>query len=212
MAKVPVERDPRHCRRPPAPCDRDVEERQPKQPRTVGGIVNAQQASKPIVVGVDGSPYSTPALRWAVNEAARRGCAVRALMVWHANAMLAAGRPTTLGIATQLPGEPSSDYEKLLAETVSEAIGERTDVPIDAEVVRGGPPESLTKASEDAQLLVLGSHGRGRLAESILGSVAQYCVKHAGCPVLIIPARLADCDTEHHTPTAPGGYQPGPLL
>ena len=55
-----------------------------------------------------------------------------------------------------------------------------------AEVVNGHPAEVLLHAAAGADLLVLGSRGHGRFAEALLGSVAQHCVHHAHCPVLII--------------------------
>ena len=154
--------------------------------------MNAETSIKPIVVGVDGSRYSREALRWAWDEAERRGCSVRALMVWHTEAVIAAGRPTIVGLGTQLPGDPGPEYLQLLDDTVREVLGERGDPGVDAELVRGGPPEVLVRASADAQLLVVGSHGHRRWVEAVLGSVAQYCTRHAACPVVVIPARLVD--------------------
>jgi nucleotide-binding universal stress UspA family protein len=53
-------------------------------------------------------------------------------------------------------------------------------------VVCDQPALRLVKQAEKAQLVVVGSHGRGRLAESILGSVAQTVIHHAECPVLVV--------------------------
>jgi nucleotide-binding universal stress UspA family protein len=184
--------------------------------------MNSEASTTPIVVGVDASPYSQAALRWAVEEAVRRNCPVRALMVWHTEPILAAGRPTIMGLATQLPGEASPLYRRQLEGAVHDVLGERDAPRVDAELVCGGPPEVLVQASAGAQLLVLGSHGHGRLVEAVLGSVAQYCVRNAACPVVVIPAKVASQDVQDaelpaDTGTAlnapaPLSPTPGPLL
>jgi nucleotide-binding universal stress UspA family protein len=175
-----------------------------------------ENSSKPIVVGVDGSRYSREALRWALEEANRRDCPVRALLVWHADPMVAAGRPTTIGVGTQLSADPGSDYLRTLDNTVRGVLGEHDDPRLSAEVVHGATVDVLTAASTDAQLLVLGSHGHGRLFEAALGTVSQHCVRHAACPVVIIPAGLAPADVGEETArpatAVPMTYGPGPLL
>ena len=170
-------------------------------------------ASKPIVVGVDGSRFGHEALRWALAEAERRDCTVRALMVADIAPVAAAGRPTTVGLATTLAGQPGQEHLRRLEETVKAVLGDTDDPRLTAEVVRGGAPETLCAASTEAQLLVVGSHGRSGLAEAVLGSVAHYCVRHASCPVLVIPAALAD-PAVRTAPVAyePMTYGPGPLL
>ena len=184
--------------------------------------MNFEASAGPIVVGVDASPYSRAALRWAVEEAVRRDCPVRALMVWHTEPILAAGRPTIMGLATQLPGEAGPQYRRLLEDAVHDVLGERDAPRVDAELVRGGSPEVLVQASAGAQLLVLGSRGHGRLAGAVLGSVAQYCIRNAACPVVVIPAKVAgqnveDAEFPAGTGTAlnapvPLSPTPGPLL
>ena len=61
------------------------------------------------------------------------------------------------------------------------------DVPVSAEVLQERPALALTGMAQtrSADLLVIGSHGKGELAGLHLGSVAGYCVHHAPCPVLI---------------------------
>ena len=51
-----------------------------------------------------------------------------------------------------------------------------------------GPAKGLSDLSREAQLVVVGSHGRGRLADSVLGSVSQNLIHHADCPVLVVRA------------------------
>ncbi len=176
-----------------------------------------QNDTQSIVVGMDGSRFGREALRWALDEGARRNCAVRAVMVAHVAPVAAAGRPTTVGMGTALGGLPGQDHLRRLEETVAAVLGAHDDPRLNAELVYGSPPEALSAASRDAQLLVLGSHGHGQLFEAVLGSVSQYCVRHASCPVVVIPGRLAEPaePVSHAAPPAepqPLSYGPGPLL
>jgi len=179
--------------------------------------VTAQHSGEgPIVVGVDGSRFGREALRWALAEAQRRDCGVRALMVAHTAPAAAAGRPTTMGMATTLSAQAGPEYLGRLADTVRAVLGDHVDARLAAEVVRGGPPETLCAASEGAQLLVVGSHGHGAVFEAVLGSVARYCVRHASCPVVVIPAGLAEPAEQRDEETVGGpeplSYGMGPLL
>jgi len=176
-----------------------------------------QNEAPPIVVGVDGSRFGREALRWALEEGARRACPVRAMMVAHVAPVAAAGRPTTMGMGTALGGLAGEDHLRRLEETVQAVLGEHDDPRLTAEVLRGSPPEVLCAASRDARLLVLGSHGHGQLFEAVLGSVSQYCVRHASCPVVVIPVRMAEPAEPVSHAAAPAqpeplSYGPGPLL
>jgi len=170
--------------------------------------------SKPIVVGVDGSRFGREALRWALAEGKRRDCAVQALLV--ADIAPVAGRPTTVGMATTLAAQPGQEHLRRLEETVKAVLGETDDPRLTAEVVRGSASETLCVASREAQLLVVGSRGRGALVEAVVGSVARYCAHYASCPVVVIPAGLADpgeeAVREPLTGYEPMSYGPGPLL
>ncbi len=138
-----------------------------------------------IVVGVDGSPISKKALRWAVGQARLTGATVDAVIAWqipeamHGNAW-----------AALLVEEPSFGVlaEKELTEAISEVAGPEPDVTINPVVVQGWPAEVLLKAAEGADLLVVGSRGRGGFASVMLGSVSQNCAHLATCPLLIIRA------------------------
>jgi nucleotide-binding universal stress UspA family protein len=77
----------------------------------------------------------------------------------------------------------------VLEEALGKAIGDRDPgVTIEREVVEGSPADVLLRAAADADLLVVGSHGRGGFAGLLLGSVSQQCAHHAPCPVVIVRA------------------------
>jgi nucleotide-binding universal stress UspA family protein len=78
--------------------------------------------------------------------------------------------------------------EKELTEAISETAEPNPEVVINPVVVEGWPAEVLLNAAEGADLLVVGSRGRGGFASALLGSVSQNCAHHATCPLLIIRA------------------------
>jgi nucleotide-binding universal stress UspA family protein len=135
-----------------------------------------------IVVGVDGSPSSRAALRWAVRYAGLSGGTVHAVMAWYV--------PSTLGSYPWASLDEADDLHENSLKALQEVV--RAEVEADdshltsAEVLNGHPAEVLLRAAADADLLVLGSRGHGRFADALLGSVAQHCVHHAHCPVLIM--------------------------
>ena len=138
-----------------------------------------------IVVGVDGSPISKLALRWAVKQARLTGASVDAVIAWqYPEAM------TGHAWAAMLVEEPGFDVlaEKELTEAISEIAGPDPDVTINPVVIKGYPAEVLLDAAEGADLLVVGSRGRGGFASALLGSVSQHCAHHATCPLVIIRA------------------------
>ena len=133
-----------------------------------------------IVVGVDGSPSSRQALRWAVRQAALTGAVVDAVIAWHDPASYA-------GYAWLIAD--TSDAEaaaKTLSETVDSTIAAGRGVTIRQRVVEGGAACVLLDAAHGADLLVVGSRGHGGFAGMPLGSVSQHCVHHSPCPVVIV--------------------------
>lgn len=151
-----------------------------------------ENSTKPIVVGIDGSMYSRAALRWALDEGARRDCAVHAITIAPDAPITAPAHPTIAGLGLALPSSgPDQKYLLRLEKTVREVLGDHDDPRLSAELVQGSPAEALCAASVDAQLLVLASHGHGRLFEAVMGTVEHYCTRHALCPVVVIPGQLA---------------------
>jgi nucleotide-binding universal stress UspA family protein len=144
-----------------------------------------QMDQRRIVVGVDGSPTSRQALRWAVGQAALTGATVEAV---HALEI-----PVTDGWAPMfdLVEHLSKAAEHMLAGAVAETARAHPTVVVRARVIEGHPATVLLSAAEGADLLVLGSRGHGGFVGALLGSVSQHCAHHATCPVVIIRDRQA---------------------
>lgn len=132
-----------------------------------------------IVVGVDGSPSSKAALRWAVRHARLTGARVEAVAAWQF--------PTYYGWDL-LPD--SADIESTARSMLEEAIAGiatlAAGVKIQPMVRQGNAAQVLLDDAKGAGLLVVGSRGHGGFTEALLGSVGQHCVHHATCPVVVI--------------------------
>ncbi|MEQ0557998.1 universal stress protein [Amycolatopsis sp. NEAU-NG30] len=156
-----------------------------------------------IVVGVDHSAVSVAALRWAVSEAAVSGRQVVALRAWTFEPVY------DLGAAVAGTPQAVADRERRQLEEVVAEVAQ-PGVTVRAELVEHSAAVALEEASKTASMLVLGSHGRGRLLKLLVGSVAEHCLREAGCPVVVIPARTVPEPEREAEPAAT--YYPGPLL
>ncbi len=137
-----------------------------------------------IVVGVDGSPESHEALRWAVREARLRGATLRVVHAWLMPVAFAGGAP---GFALPVTHtEFEQDGRRVLNEALAAAADEVAGVELERQVVEGSAARCLVRAAEGADLLVVGSRGHGGFAGLLLGSVGQQCAHHAPCPVVIV--------------------------
>jgi nucleotide-binding universal stress UspA family protein len=132
-----------------------------------------------VVVGVDGSPASEKALRWAADYAGLVGGGVRVVCVWHL--------PTGYGYAPEYAGADFEAQARLgVEETVARVLGPEPGAPVSIRVVRGHPAAVLVEESRKADLLVLGGRGLGAFTGMLLGSVSQHCTHHAACPTLVV--------------------------
>jgi nucleotide-binding universal stress UspA family protein len=84
------------------------------------------------------------------------------------------------------PGEQREAAMAVLARTIK-TVSLPAGVSVASEAVQGRAAEVLAAAAHDGDLLVVGSHGHGRLYHSALGSVSDACVCKAGCPVVVVP-------------------------
>lgn len=150
--------------------------------------MSAREGEKPrIVAGVDGSPSSIEALRWAVRQAELTGGTVDAVITWQ-YPMAAGG----LGWAPT-SGLDDTDYAELAAKALNAAVSEvdpAATAPVHQVVLAGNPAQALIDTAVGAELLVVGSRGHGGFTEALLGSVSQRCVHHARCPVVVVHSSI----------------------
>jgi nucleotide-binding universal stress UspA family protein len=132
-----------------------------------------------IVVGVDGSPASIGALKWALDQAALTGAAVEAINAWQ-YAQVLGGQASAIGVNF------SATAEQILQNAV-ESVGASTE-SVTTRTVLGHPVQVLVDASGDADLLVVGSRGHGGFVGMLLGSVSGQVSTYAQCPTVIVPA------------------------
>jgi nucleotide-binding universal stress UspA family protein len=139
-----------------------------------------------IVVGVDGSEGSLEGLRWAAAEARLRGDRLVAVHAWSAAYVSAA--PGMMEPAF-LPVErgPIEEAAKEALDASLREVGTALEgIDVERAVVEDSAAGALLDRAQDADLLVVGSRGHGRIAGALLGSVSQKCAHHARCPVVIV--------------------------
>ncbi|WP_316528612.1 universal stress protein [Kitasatospora brasiliensis] len=144
--------------------------------------MNANDSAPRVVVGVDGSPSSYAALRWAARHAALIGGVVDAVGAWEP--------PSHYGWSAPMV-DPTFDRElaaRRFADELHTVLGEEDRAEVRQSIVMGDPADVLLDAAKGAEVLVVGSHGRGGFTRALLGSVSTHCAQHADCPVVIVRA------------------------
>ena len=139
-----------------------------------------------IVVGADGSTGATAALEWAFAEARLRGAVVHVVTAYEEPWGAAAGGHAGPELIVELRAALADDAERRLGEVRAAAPD---DVEITGEAVFGPPGQALVEAAADADLLVVGSRGRGGFKSLLLGSVSQHSAAHAGGVVVVVRGR-----------------------
>lgn len=137
----------------------------------------------PVVVGVDGSEVSEAAVAVAFAEASARGASLVAVNVWSDVSV-----QPSLGATASDPhwsGIQAAE-EAVLSERLAGWLERYPDVNVQRVVSRDRPVRVLSEYSEQAQLLVVGSHGRGGFKGMVLGSTSNALMNTADCPVLIV--------------------------
>jgi nucleotide-binding universal stress UspA family protein len=150
-------------------------------------VDQANQHDRRIVVGIDGSQSAKTALHYAITQAQLINATVEAITAWQDPAMSG----FSYGWSPMLfDGESIATLtEKTLDETVAEVTSQDgwPHPEVVTRVVQGHAAQVLVEATRGAQLLVLGRRGHSTFAGILLGSVSQYCVQHAPCPVVVVP-------------------------
>jgi nucleotide-binding universal stress UspA family protein len=146
---------------------------------------NKTPSDSVIAVGVDGSPSSAAALRWAAQQAHATGASLQVITSWRF--------PRAYGYDVELTADwhPDQAASRAQSEALAAAASELENIVVETVLVEGEPARALLDASKEADLLVVGSRGHGELAGMLLGSVSEYCVAHADCPVVVV--------RQHHT-------------
>ncbi|MER5217537.1 universal stress protein [Streptomyces sp. NPDC002838] len=148
----------------------------------------------PVIAAVDGSNDSLRALDWAFDAARRREAPLRAV---HVRQYAAWTQPEALDA-----GPPDQDADPVLDQVRAYLEG-RADRPVTEYLgLEGAPGVLLPELGTTAQLLVLGSRGRGGFASLLLGSNGMAAARDAECPVVVVPRPGREVHGE--APTEPG--------
>jgi len=137
-----------------------------------------------VAVGVDGSASSLHALRAAAEQATYRRTMLHVVRAW---TLRTAPRPPDCP-----PGAVPSlqEYQEYLREQTEGLVADQLqswpDLTMQVHVVHATATHALLAAAVGADLLVVGHRGRGGFTGLLLGSVAEQCVRHARCPVLVV--------------------------
>jgi nucleotide-binding universal stress UspA family protein len=138
-----------------------------------------------VVVGIDGSEHSQHVLEWATREAALRRAPLTVLTVHVVASNQWTGNPMVSGQDEPDREKAQQAAEELAAKAASQ-VGSPGPASTTVRAVSGLPARELIGASEDADLVVVGSRGGGGFAGLMMGSVSAQVAHHASCPVVVI--------------------------
>ena len=140
-------------------------------------------SERPIVVGVDGAEHSRAAVSWAAQEARRRRVALHLV----------------------ISSDPArADYaEETLEAIAADCRSEAPDLEITEEVSLDHPIDTLVRRSAEAQLVVVGSRGRGGFVNALLGSVSAPLAAESACPVIVMRPTRTRSGVLRGLPTVP---------
>jgi nucleotide-binding universal stress UspA family protein len=138
-----------------------------------------------IIVGVDGSSASDAAVSWAAHDAVMRGLPLTLMHVQDP----AARAWSQTKVLDEVAGWQKAEGRGVLANAskiAHDITKDASQITINGELQFSAPGPTLVDRSEDADLIVVGTDGRGALARGLLGSVSSGLVRHARCPVAVI--------------------------
>ena len=142
-------------------------------------VRDSRPAGAPVVVGVDDSASAQLALAFAFDQAAGRGAPLHLIRAVAPSAAGWSARPDITAAVTA--GERRS-----LTDQITVWQDKYPQVQASCEVVVDHPARALSQAGDTAQLVVVGSHGRGALRGMVLGSVSQHVLRHCACTVAVV--------------------------
>ena len=149
-----------------------------------------------VVVGTDGSKGSVHALRFAFEEALRRGVGAEVITAWTVTS------PYTDDYSARVLDEAHEHATAVQEKAIARALdGMDTTPPISRSVVHGYGGSVLVEAARDAAVLVVGHTQRSRLARAISGSVSAECLQNSSVPVTLVPdPNRGDHGSPQHQP------------
>ncbi|MGY5884677.1 universal stress protein [Modestobacter lacusdianchii] len=146
-----------------------------------------QGRQRTVVVGVDGSAPSRAALAVAVEEAARLGADVEAVATFTLSDQWTDGLGRSLPTVAEITADVQRRLDGAVADVFRGADHPGGTAPtVSTVVVEGAPSDVLVRRAADAELLVVGSRGRGQVRGLLLGSVGLHCAMHGPCPVMVV--------------------------
>jgi nucleotide-binding universal stress UspA family protein len=149
-----------------------------------GPVGSADSYVDTIVVGVDGSPASQQALRWARFLTESTSSPLAVVSVWDP----AGGYGWAAGGWSAMPADwnPALDARRGLDSTLDAVFGTQRPAGLRSAILEGSAARVLLEVTRGARMLVVGSRGHGGFAGLLLGSVSSACAEHATCPVLVV--------------------------
>ncbi len=143
------------------------------------------ESQQRIVVGVEGSGGAKAALRWAIREAQIRGAVIDVVTTFASTYVPAS---PDFNYVPLDPADLEAEVHKMQDAVVDEVLASLggSTIEIRRRVVRGRPADTLIAVAEGADMLVVGSRGRGGFRGLLLGSVSQQIAHHGSCPVVIV--------------------------
>jgi nucleotide-binding universal stress UspA family protein len=139
-----------------------------------------------IVVGIDGSHHASRALDWAMTEAGVRKADLTVIAVNSVPAGYWTSNPVTLPGDAERVEEIRKSAQEAIDKTAA-GLDDQQPKSVKVVALSGFPAKTLIDASEDADLIVVGSRGGGGFGALFLGSVSNQVVHHAKCPVVVVP-------------------------
>jgi nucleotide-binding universal stress UspA family protein len=147
--------------------------------RTDSPELEPTSAERRIVVGLDSSAESERALEWAIAEAQQKDAVLDIVTAWLF--------PMATGYAfTTTVHEVRQAAQDVIDRAIAHVGEVAPEIVVRGESIEQPPAPALVTASRGAELLVVGSRGLGGFKELLLGSVSQYCVRHAKCSVTVV--------------------------
>jgi len=135
-----------------------------------------------IVVGVDGSEHADRALEFAAQEAVLRDARLVIVCAWEVPTMISPSGVPPPGYFEDLRDEA----ESIVQAAVARAAALQPRIAGEGKAIEGHPAAVILQEAEHADMIVVGSRGRGGFASLLLGSVTQQVVHHALCPVVVV--------------------------